>query len=199
MDLHLYSDLTHWELTAPWDPSCIRQSPLITVCTGFSMIKTHFWKLEEKVWIFSKVIEKGSFRSPFTQEIRVETEKPGTMMDTQTFIRNDYLGIHIQYMSVFFCNLIKLNLDVSCGDQFWIESADIFFDVVFCPLHGTLGFITIYQSINADFFALPQCFTFRIILNAILRVFALCSHHGGSSLSKKDLMDTRLLKLWASC
>ena len=37
-------------------------------------------------------------------------------------------------------------------------SLQTFSDVLFCPLHGTLGFITIYQSINVKFLELPQCF-----------------------------------------
>ena len=43
------------------------------------------------------------------------------------------------------------------------------------------------KSINVEFFELPQCFTFRIILwfYAILRVFVLYSHYGDSSSSKK--------------
>ena len=61
-------------------------------------------------------------------------------------------------------SLTRLNLSVIGGGWFVIESTDIFSDVLFRPLHGTLGFITIYQSINVKFFELPQCFIFRIIL-----------------------------------
>ena len=55
------------------------------------------------------------------------------------------------------------------------------------PMHGTLGFITIYQSINVKCFELPQCFTCMMILSfyAILRVFVLCSHCGYSVSSKQ--------------
>ena len=47
------------------------------------------------------------------------------------------------------------------------------------PLHGTLGFIKSYESVNVKFIEHPQCFTFRIILwfYAILRVFVLYSHY----------------------
>ena len=63
---------------------------------------------------------------------------------------------------------------------------DIFSDVLF-RLEGTLGFITIYQSINIKLFELPQCFTVRIILllYAVLCVFVLYSHYGDGSYSKK--------------
>ena len=44
-------------------------------------------------------------------------------------------------------------------------STDFFSSVLFRPLHGSLGFITIYQSANVKFFELPQCFTFQIILS----------------------------------
>ena len=66
-------------------------------------------------------------------------------------------------------------------------------DVLFRPLHGTLGFITIYQSINFKFFEHPQCFTFMIILCfcGILRVFVFYS----IVFQVKSLMDTTLLNL----
>ena len=61
------------------------------------------------------------------------------------------------------------------------------FYVLFRPLHGTLGFITIYLSLNVKFFKLPQCFTFRMILlsSAILYVFVLYSHYGDGVSTKK--------------
>ena len=43
-------------------------------------------------------------------------------------------------------------------------SPDIFAEVLFGPLHDTLGFVTIYQSTNVKFFKLPQCFTDSLIL-----------------------------------
>ena len=63
----------------------------------------------------------------------------------------------------------------------------MFSDILFRPLYGTLGFITIYQSINVKFFKLPQCCTFRIILRFydILRVFVLYLHYGYSISSEK--------------
>ena len=45
-----------------------------------------------------------------------------------------------------------------------MEFTDIFSDVLVRTLHGTLRFITIYQSLNVEFFELPQCFACRIIL-----------------------------------
>ena len=81
-------------------------------------------------------------------------------------------------------SLTGLNLSVSCGGQFWIESTDTFSSVLFRPLHGTLGFMTIYQSINVKFFEPPQCFTFRMILLSYT-VSVLYSHYGDSISSKK--------------
>ena len=46
--------------------------------------------------------------------------------------------------------------------------------------HGTLGFITRYQSINVKFFELPQCFY------AIVRVFVIYSHYD-DGISSKEL------------
>ena len=93
-------------------------------------------------------------------------------------------------VSLFDCSLpleTRLNLSVSCGGKLWIESTDIFSDVLFGPLHGTLGLISIYQSINVKSFELPQCFTFQksIWFYAILRAFVLYSHYGDSISSKK--------------
>ena len=47
-------------------------------------------------------------------------------------------------------------------------------------IHGTLGFIKSYQSVNVKFVEHPQCFTFQIILwfYAIFHVFILYSHYG---------------------
>ena len=66
-------------------------------------------------------------------------------------------------------------------------------------LHGTLGFIKSYQSVNVKVIEHPQCFTFQIILwfFAILHVFVLYSHYG-YSISNESLMGTTLLNLWAS-
>ena len=77
-----------------------------------------------------------------------------------------------------------------------MESTDIFSDVLFCPLHGTLGFITIYQSINVKFFELSQCFTFRIIIwfYVILRVLSRIPILGIVFQVKRS-MDTMLLNL----
>ena len=67
----------------------------------------------------------------------------------------------------------------------------MFSDVLFRPLHGALGFITIYQSINVKFFELSSVFYFPIILRfywgfyVILRVFVLYSHYGDSISSRK--------------
>ena len=44
------------------------------------------------------------------------------------------------------------------------EPTDIFSDILFRPMHGTLDFITMHQSINVKFFELPQCSSFMIIL-----------------------------------
>ena len=55
-------------------------------------------------------------------------------------------------------SLTSLNSSVSC--RCFLTSCD----VLFRPLHGTHGFITIYQSNNVKFFELPVCFTFRITL-----------------------------------
>ena len=52
--------------------------------------------------------------------------------------------------------------------SFEIESTGIYSDVLFRPLHGTLGIITIFQSINVKFFELPQCFAFRISFAFVL-------------------------------
>ena len=86
----------------------------------------------------------------------------------------------------------RLNLSVSCGGYSWIETTDIFADMLFCPLHGTLGFMTIYQSINVKFFELPQYFTFRIILCVLSRIPTMVI-----VFQVKSMMDTRLLNLWA--
>ena len=59
--------------------------------------------------------------------------------------------------------------------SFEIESTDIFSDVLFCPLHGTFGFLTIYKSINFKFFQLPQYLTFQIILCFIFIFIFCCS------------------------
>ena len=45
---------------------------------------------------------------------------------------------------------------------------DIFSNVLFRSLYGTLGFLTIHQSINVKFFELPEYFTFQIILRFML-------------------------------
>ena len=39
----------------------------------------------------------------------------------------------------------------------WIESTDIFYDVFIRPLHGTLGFMKSYQSVNVKFIEHPHC------------------------------------------
>ena len=66
-------------------------------------------------------------------------------------------------------------------------------------MHDTLGFITIYQSINAKCFEIPQCFTCMMILwfYAILHVFVLYSHYD-YNISSKKLNAHRLWNLWAS-
>ena len=63
-----------------------------------------------------------------------------------------------------------------------IQSTDIFSDVFIRPLHGTLGFIKSFQSVNVKFIEHPQCFTFLVILwfYATLRVFVLYSHYSYS-------------------
>ena len=63
----------------------------------------------------------------------------------------------------------------------------LIFSVFIRPLHGTLGFIKSYQSMNGKFVEHPQCFTFLIILwfYAILRVFVLYSHYGYSISNEK--------------
>ena len=65
-------------------------------------------------------------------------------------------------------------------------STDIFSDVLFHPLHGTLGFLTIYKSINVKFSS-SQCFNFRIIFcfYAILHVFVLYPHYDDNISNKK--------------
>ena len=59
--------------------------------------------------------------------------------------------------------------------------------MLFRPLHGTLGFIAIHQSINVKFFELFKCLTFGIIFSSyvVLDVFVLYSHYGDSISSKK--------------
>ena len=68
-----------------------------------------------------------------------------------------------------------------------IQSADLVSDVFIRPLHGTLGFIKSYQSVNVKFIEHPRCFTFRIILwfYAILHVSVLYSHYGYSISNEK--------------
>ena len=59
-----------------------------------------------------------------------------------------------------FRRLLKQNSAKTHGTDY----TDIFSDILFRPVHGTLGFITIYQSINVKCFEIPQCFTCMMIL-----------------------------------
>ena len=70
-------------------------------------------------------------------------------------------------------SLTGLNLSVSCGGKFWIESADVFADVLFRPLHCTLGFIAIYQSKNqCQVFRAPSVFYFSD--NSLILCYSSC-------------------------
>ena len=51
----------------------------------------------------------------------------------------------------------------------------MFSDLLFLPLHSTLGFIIIYQSINLKFFELPQFLLFGYFFDFMLFfVFLYC-------------------------
>ena len=51
--------------------------------------------------------------------------------------------------------VVNRSLKADCTDF-----TDICTDVSIHPLHGTLGFIKSYRSVNVKFIEHPQCFTF---------------------------------------
>ena len=97
------------------------------------------------------------------------------------------LIVFCRMMQVPVYSLCRPLLKQNSAKTYGTDSTDIFSDIPFHPVHGTLGFITIYQSINVKCFELPQCFTCMMILwfCAILRVFVLYSHYGYNISSKK--------------
>ena len=93
---------------------------------------------------------------------------------------------------IVFCRMMQVPV-------YSLDYTDIFSDILFRAVHGTLGFIAIYQSINVKCFEIPQCSTCMMILwfYAILRVFVLFSHYD-YNISSKKLNAHRLWKLWVS-